>query len=342
MVDIKNLNLKELKELLGKWGFSGFHSRQIFYWIYKKKVLDFSEMTDLPLELRQKLKENFYACSLKLVKRLLSKDKTEKFLLELEDKSYIEAVMIPAQKRFTGCVSTQVGCKFACRFCASGLLGFKRNLTSTEILDEVLILQKNSLAGQITHLVFMGIGEPLANYENLLRAIRIINSSDAFNIGARKITISTCGIIPGIKKLLEENLQIELSISLHSVDDKIRTLLMPVNKIYPLAELISACKEYIEKANRQITFEYILIKDVNSDLPSARKLTNILQDLKLCKVNLIVANPIRELNIESPSKLEVLLFRDYLLKAGINATLRKPRGQDIQAACGQLRLKYEK
>ena len=341
MLDIKELDLKGLEKILGEWDFPKFHAQQIFFWIYKKNVLDFLEMTDLPLKLREKLKENFYICGLKLVEKLTSQDGTEKFLFQLKDKNYIEAVTIPTEKRLTGCISVQVGCKFSCKFCASGLLGFKRNLTVLEILDEILLLKKNA-SKTLSHLVFMGIGEPLDNYENVIKAIRIINSKDTFNIGARRITISTCGIIPAIKRLSDENLQVELSISLHSADDKIRSLLMPINKIYPLRDLISTCKEYIQKTNRQITFEYILIKGINSDLPSAKKLTNILKGLRLCKVNLIPANPIKELNIEPPNKLEVLLFRDFLLKSGINVTLRRPRGRDIQASCGQLRLRYEK
>jgi 23S rRNA (adenine2503-C2)-methyltransferase len=260
----------------------------------------------------------------------------------LKDKNLIEAVIIPQDERITGCVSTQIGCKFNCRFCASGLSGFKRNLLSSEIIEEVLYLKNNSCEHKLTHLVFMGIGEPLDNYDNVIKAIRIINSKQALNIGARRITISTCGIVPGIKRLSDEDLQIELSISLHSADDRTRSHLMPINKIYPLRDLIVACRQYIKKTNRQVTFEYVLIKDINSGLQSAQKLSKILRDLRLCKVNLIPANPIKEFTIEPPNKLEILLFQDHLLKAGINVTLRKPRGEDIEAACGQLRLATQK
>jgi 23S rRNA (adenine2503-C2)-methyltransferase len=235
-----------------------------------------------------------------------------------------------------------VGCKFACRFCASGLSGFKRNLSKGEILEEILYLKNKSKGKKLTHLVFMGIGEPLDNYDNVLAAIRIINSDTAFNIAARRMTISTCGIIPGIKRLTEEKLQIELSISLHSADNRIRSEIMPVNKIYPIENLIKACQEYIKKTDRQITFEYVLMKGINSDLQNAQKLSKILRGLRLAKVNLILANSIKEYKVEPPNKLEILLFKDYLLKQGINVTLRKPRGQDIGAACGQLRLNYEK
>jgi len=341
MQDIKESTLKELEAVLMKWGEKGFRAQQIFTWIYKKGAPDFSQMSDLTLDLRKKLKENFALYSLKLVNQVVSRDKTAKFLFSLKDRNLIEAVTIPAEKRTTACISTQVGCKFACRFCASGLLCFKRNLTCAEMIDEILSLKNNSQQQLITHLVFMGTGEPLDNYDHVIKAIRIINSAYSFNIGARRITISTCGIIPGIKRLANEGLQIELSVSLHAADDKLRTQLLPVNKKYPLKDLLLACAEYTKKTKRQITFEYVLIKGINSALPDAQNLSKILRSLN-CKVNLIPANPVKEFKIEPPNKLEILLFRDSLLKTGINAILRKPRGQDIEAACGQLRLRNEK
>lgn len=341
MKDIKDLDLKGLEVILTGWGERSFHARQILSWIYKKGITDFAAMSDLPSDLRRRLQENFYLLSLKLIKKIKSSDGTEKFLFALKDKNFIEAVIIPTGKRITGCISTQVGCKFACRFCASGALGFKRNLTSPEMLEEVLYLKNNSIGGKLTHLVFMGIGEPLDNYANVLRAIRMINSPHTFNIGARRITLSTSGVIPAIKKLSGEGLQIELSVSLHAADDKTRARLMPINKIYPLKNLINACREYINETNRQITFEYVLIKDINSGLQDALKLSKILKGLN-CKVNLIPCNAIKEPQVQPPEKSEILLFRDYLLKSGINVTLRRPRGEDIEAACGQLRLRYEK
>lgn len=341
MQDIKELNLKELELVFRQWHTPLFHAQQIFAWIYKRGITDFARMSNLPLDLREKLKNNFYLSTLKIIKRLYSNDGTEKFLFALKDNNFIEAVIIPTQKRITACISTQVGCKFACRFCASGTLGFKRNLTNLEMLEEVLYLRNNSQGKKLTHLVFMGIGEPLDNYDNVLRAIRMINSPHTFNIGARRITISTCGVIPGIKKLSGEGLQIELSISLHAADDKTRGRLMPINKIYPLKDLIKACRDYIKKTNRQITFEYILIKNINSGLQSAENLIKILNGLN-CKVNLIPCNIVKECNIEPPNKSEILLFKDCLIKAGLNVTLRRPRGEDIEAACGQLRLRYAK
>lgn len=341
MQDIKELSVSELQEWLKAKKEPPFHARQIFAWIYKKGVADFIRMSDLAEDLRIKLKDNFYILSSHPKETLQSVDGTEKFLLELKDKNMIEVVSIPTAGRVTGCVSTQVGCKFSCRFCASGLSGFKRNLSSAEILEEVFCLLHRSRIQKLTHLVFMGTGEPLDNYDNVLRAIRVINSPDGFHIAARRITISSCGVIPGIKRLAQEGLQVELSISLHSADDKIRSQIIPLNKKYPLKELLGTCKEYICKTNRQITFEYILIKGLNSDLPSAKNLSIMLKGLN-CKVNLIPANPLRDLRVEPPDKLEILLFKNCLVKSGIPTTLRRPRGQDIQAACGQLRLRYEK
>jgi len=336
---LTDLSLEDLKSLLEKWGEPAYHAGQIFSWIYKKGVSDFEAMSDLSSRLKIKLKENFCLFCLKLVKSLKSADGTEKFLFEVKDKNYIEAVIIPAQGRITGCISSQVGCKFGCSFCASGLLGFKRDLSCSEMIEEVLYLKNNSPDKKLSHIVFMGTGEPLDNYDNLLKAIRIINSKEALNIGARRITISSCGLIPGIKRLAEENLQVELSISLHAADNKIRSQIMPINKKYPLKDLLEACKDYIKKTNRQITFEYILFQGINSDLQSARNLSTILRNLN-CKVNLIPTNPVKECGLKPPNKLEILLFRDFLSKHAVNVTLRKERGQDIEAACGQLRLRY--
>ncbi len=338
MENIKNLNFKELEAVLKKWGKPIFRARQIFSWIYRQNIPDFEGMTNLPDDLRRKLQDNFYPSELKLLRRQESRDSTEKFLFALKDGALIEAVSIPAEGRVTGCISTQVGCKFACRFCASGVAGFKRNLNCAEMLDEVLYLKNDSLTKKLTHLVFMGTGEPLDNYDNVMKTIRIINSKHGLNIGARRITISTCGIIPGIKRMSEEGLQIELSVSLHSPEDKIRSQLMPVNKKYPLKDLISACRQYVAKTNRQITLEYILIQGLNADLESAKKLCALLKNLN-CKINLIPANTVKELGITPPNKPDILYFQDYLFKHGIHSLLRKTRGQDIDAACGQLRIK---
>lgn len=343
MEDIKALDLEGLQKRLTTFGFPKYHARQILSWIYKKGATDFAQMSDLAQGLRERLKESFYISSLEIADRLVSSDRTKKIIFKLKDASIIEGVMIPSKDRATACVSTQVGCKFACRFCASGISGFKRNLTHLEVIDEVLSLKREALPDKLTHLVFMGTGEPLDNYEEVMKAIKIINSPLGLNIGARRITISTSGIIPGIQKLAGEGLQIELSVSLHAANDELRSRLMPINKKYPLKSLIGSCKEYSAKTNRQVTFEYILIKGLNSDLKDAQDLVKLLSGWKLAKVNLIPSNPVSELGgLEAPEKREVMLFRDYLEKQGLNVTLRKERGEDISAACGQLRLRYAK
>ncbi|MDD2751598.1 MAG: 23S rRNA (adenine(2503)-C(2))-methyltransferase RlmN [Candidatus Omnitrophica bacterium] len=340
MHNIKEFSFKELEELVVSWGQPRFRAGQIFSWIYQRAAVDFSQMSDLPQDLRKKLQENFSFSLIKIAASLESRDGTQKHLFSLNDNNLIEAVSIPVEKRLTGCVSSQAGCKFACRFCASGVAGFRRNLSSAEIIDQVLYL-KNHSPDKLTHVVFMGTGEPLDNYENVLKAIRIINCPQGLNIGARRITISTSGVIPGLKQLAKEGLQVELSVSLHAADNRTRDLIMPINRKYPLQNLIKACSDYIRETNRQVTFEYILIAGLNSNLQSALNLGKILKGMN-CKVNLIPVNPVEELKVRPPEKKEILSFKTVLLKSGINVTLRRERGKDINAACGQLRLKYEK
>jgi 23S rRNA (adenine2503-C2)-methyltransferase len=336
MQAILDLNLKDLEAYLKGKGFPGFTADQIFSWIYKGGIYDFERMTDLSKALRNLLRRNFYILSLALIEKQVSSDGTEKFLFGLFDHQGIESVLIPTSRRLSACISTQVGCKFACRFCASGMQGWRRDLTTGEIIEQVIYL-KDQVARRLNNLVFMGVGEPLDNYDNLLNAIRILNSHHCLNIGARRMTVSTCGLIPGIERLAKENLQIELSISLHAADNQTRTYLMPINKRYPLEKLLPACRAYFKKTKRQITFEYVLIKGINSDLRQAKKLRRLLIGLD-AKVNLIPASKFKD-GFSAPDKLDMLLFRDILIKAGIPATIRRPRGADIQAACGQLRLK---
>lgn len=341
MSDLKELSLQQLGELLKGWGYDFFHARQVFSWIYKKGAASFREMSDLPQELRRRLEEEFYIFRMQPAEHLLSADGTEKFLFKLEGKGIVEAAVIPAAKRVTGCISTQAGCRFGCIFCASARGGSKKNLTCGEMIEQVLYLASHCRQKKITHLVFMGAGEPLDNYGNLLKAIRIINSPEGPGIGARRITISTCGIIPAIRRLAQERLQVELSVSLHAADERTRSRLMPVNRKYPLKELIAACKGYIQKTKRQITFEYILLEGVNSGLQNARDLVILLKGLGPLKLNLIPANPLKELKARPPEKAKILEFRNYLLKQGVKVTVRRPRGEDIAAACGQLRSRYE-
>ncbi|MFA5099549.1 MAG: 23S rRNA (adenine(2503)-C(2))-methyltransferase RlmN, partial [Candidatus Omnitrophota bacterium] len=249
--NIADLGVKQLESLIVSWGMPGFHAKQIFTWIYQRGVFDFDTMSDLPLSLRQRLAAECLPGTIRLEQTRRSADRTEKFLFSLPDSGLIEAVSIPAKGRVTGCISSQVGCKFACRFCVSGKTGFKRDLTAGEMIEQALYLKHRSSSKKLTHLVFMGTGEPLDNYDNVLAAIRIMNAKHGLNIGARRITISTSGLIPQIDRLAAEGLQIELSVSLHAADDKTRSMLMPVNKRYPLKDLIAACRAYRANTGRQ-------------------------------------------------------------------------------------------
>ncbi|MDP8211703.1 MAG: 23S rRNA (adenine(2503)-C(2))-methyltransferase RlmN [Candidatus Zapsychrus exili] len=337
--DILNLSLDELVQRLFALGEKSYRAGQIFEWIYQRSVDDFEKMTNLSAVFRDKLKENFKFPVTDSIKKEISTDKITKILFELEDKQKIETVIIPTSKRVTVCISTQAGCKYACKFCASGINGFKRDLSSAEILSQIIYVKSILGERELTHIVFMGVGEPLDNYDNVIKAIKIINSKDALNIAARRITISTCGLIPQIKKLISLGLQIELSVSLHGSNDKIRTQLMPVNKIYPLKDLIVALKEYSKETNRQITFEYILIKDLTATNECVDELGRLLRE-GLFKVNFISYNKVEEFGYEPVDKGQAILFKDRLTKLGVHCTLRAPRGSDISAACGQLRTKY--
>lgn len=337
-IDIKNLTKGELESQLKALGSQSYRAAQIFKWLYKVGVKSFDEMTDLPIELREKLKLKFHLTHLTLLDQKRSYlDGTAKYLFKLEDANTIETVILPEKSRRTICLSSQVGCKFSCSFCASAPFGFVRNLKTSEIIDEVLSVKRENKDSNITNLVFMGIGEPLDNYDNVMKAIRIFNDKNAFNIGARRITISTCGIIPGIEKLKKEGLQIELSVSLHSAIDELRSKLIPINKRYPLKDLMAACKDYIDETNRIITFEYLLIKWVNSSRQDAVALVKLLKNMK-CKVNVISYNIIGEKDYAPPSQADIRSFLDFLKDSGVNVTHRKSKGEDIDAGCGQLRI----
>jgi 23S rRNA (adenine2503-C2)-methyltransferase len=337
-IDIKDLSRTELEKALVDMGAESYRAGQIFRWLYRSGAKSFDDMTDIPEGLRLRLKAKFHITHLTpLDSRSSSVDGTTKHLFKLEDANTVEAVFLPEPKRVTVCLSSQVGCKFSCSFCASAPFGFVRNLKASEILDEALFLRGENPSRAITNVVFMGIGEPLDNYDNVMKAVRIFNDKDAFNIGARRITISTCGIIPGIKRLSQEGLQVELSVSLHSADDQARSKIVPINKRYPLKELIASCREYTEKTGRVITFEYVLIKGVNSSKEDAVKMMRLLKGAK-CKVNMISYNKIKAKDYEEPSPKDVALFMKTLKAGGVNATHRKSKGEDIDAGCGQLRI----
>jgi len=336
--DIRDLSLEELEAYLKSIAAEPFRSGQIFLWLYQKGAWGFDAMTNISQELRDRLKKDFILKANEIAQKVVSEDGTTKFLFDLHDHEKIEAVLIPTTTRTTACISTQAGCKFGCKFCASGIGGWKRDLTCAEIVTQVLHIKEEALQHKrpLTNIVFMGTGEPLDNFANLMKAIRIINSKKGINIGARHITISTVGVVPKIKELAQEGLQVELAISLHGYDNPSRDVLMPVNKKYPFDELIAACREYVRKTNRQITFEYILIKNVTCTENAVASLRKAFKGL-ICKMNLIPYNPVSEFDHQTPSREEMLAFSNSLEKSGVHATIRTPRGKDVGAACGQLR-----
>ncbi|MFW6174133.1 MAG: 23S rRNA (adenine(2503)-C(2))-methyltransferase RlmN [Elusimicrobiota bacterium] len=338
-IDIKGLCLKEMGEKLTREGYQSFRARQIFHWLYKQKVSSFQEMANLPKKLLNWLNFAFTIEQMKCIKVQKSQDDSEKYLFQLNDGQLIESVLIRNKKRNTICISSQVGCLWNCLFCASGKGGFKRNLSTGEIIEQILSVQR--LTKEIIHnLVFMGMGEPFNNYDNVMKSIQIINSKQGINIGARKITVSTCGIIPGIVKLTKYPMQIELSVSLHSADEKTRSVLMPVNNKYPLKELVNACRNYAKKKNRQVTFEYLMLRGINDSIEQANKLIHLIVDFD-AKVNLIVYNPIdNQTNLLPSDEQTIYIFQRILKENHIPVTIRHSKGQDINAACGQLRNGY--
>ena len=328
-------------------GEPAFRAGQILDWVWKKKVGSIEAMTNLPAPLRAKLSEAFRLHALEEAKTQGAKDTTQKFLFRLHDHRYVESVLIPANPALYGeksdrrtlCVSSQVGCAYGCKFCASGLAGFSRNLDASEIAGQVLAAEQ--LSGErVDNLVFMGMGEPLANLDNLLAAISLITGEKALHLGARHLTISTSGLVPQIKKLADHPQQIRLAISLHGATDEVRGQIMPVNKKWGVAELFEALDYWNSKKKQHLTLEYILIENVNDDLEQARILARHAARLK-AKVNLIPYNTVEGLEWKRPSEERCRAFRDILKNAGVTAMLRLEKGHDIDAACGQLRLKQE-
>lgn len=336
--DIKSLNNEELAEWVRENSLPAFRAKQIFSWLHKSGVSDFSEMSNVSKDLRNKLSEEFYISSCEIENKYVSAiDGTVKYLFRLSDGEFLETVIMKYKYGYTICVSSQVGCKMGCRFCASTLAGFKRNLTAGEIESQLHSAQKD-LGIRISHIVLMGIGEPLDNFDNVLRFIENVNSEDGLNISVRNITLSTCGIVPRIKDLMKHDFQLTLTISLHAPNDEIRSKIMPVNDRWKINEVIAACREYAEFTSRRVSFEYTLIKDVNDTPECAEELSKLLKGM-LCHVNLIPVNNVEERkNIRSSDK-SVNKFLHILQKNGINATIRRTLGSDINASCGQLRRK---
>lgn len=337
-INLKGLWIEELESILDKLGEKKYKSKQIAKWIYNKGVSDFEQMTDLSKELRRKLAEIAYIDKLKLIKKQTSKiDQTEKFLFELSDGKKIETVLMREKDRVTLCISTQVGCALNCIFCATGSMGFERNLSAGEIVDQIICAKEYLKENEkITNLVIMGMGEPLLNHENTLKAIRMIRSELGLSISAKRVTLSTAGIVPQIYKLADEGLRIKLALSLNAPDDELRKKLMPITKKYPLSEVLEALKYYAEKTDTRITFEYVLIKDINDSKEQALELAKLVRGIP-CKINLIPYNPVKNCPFEKPDEETLQKFRDILYPRAPAVTLRKSKGEDIQAACGQLK-----
>lgn len=333
--NIKSFTLDELKNEMIALGEKGFRGEQIFKWIHQENVQSFEEMTNISKDFREVLEEKYTINNFKIIKKLESKDGTKKYLFDILDGNAIESVLMEYKFGYSICVSSQVGCKMGCKFCASTGIPFSRSLEAGEIVEQILAVQREENV-RISNIVFMGIGEPLDNYDNVIKAISIINNPKGLNIGTRHISISTSGLVPNIYRLAKENIQCTLSVSLHSSNNEKRSEMMPVNKMYPIEELITACKEYIKITNKRISFEYALAKDNNDNLGDAKELVKLLKGM-LCHVNLIPINKIENGKYTKSTNDNIIKFRDYLNDNGIVATIRRELGSDIDAACGQLR-----
>ena len=334
MKNIYDQSLKDLEEYFLMIGEKPFRSIQVYEGLYKKRYNTFDEMTNISKNLREKLKTDFSMYKIKLLIKQQGEN-VNKYLFELEDGNKIETVLMFHDYGTSICVSSQVGCNMTCAFCESGRLKKVRNLLAYEIVQQILLIEED-IQKRITHVVVMGIGEPFDNYDNVMRFIKIINSGKGIDIGSRHITISTCGIIPGIKKFMEEEGQVNLAISLHASNDEIRNKIMPINKAYPIKDLMETIKEYIAKTNRRVTFEYIMLEDINDREKDAKELAGLLKGIN-CYVNLIPYNETDNIGFKRTKEWKILKFYDILKSNKINTTIRKEFGGKVDAACGQLR-----
>lgn len=331
----------ELSESLKSLGLPTFRAKQVWQWLQQKGVSSFDEMTNLSKQLRDSLSEQYVIKFCEVERKSVSAlDGTVKYLFKLYDGQFIESVLMKYKYGYSLCVSTQVGCRMNCAFCATGVGGFMRNLSASEILSQIHAAQ-NDMDIKVSHIVLMGMGEPMDNYENVIRFLKLVNNDDGLNIGMRNISLSTCGVIPGIKKLQDENLQLTLSVSLHAPNDTVRTKLMPVNKKYPVDELLSACREYAQSTSRRISYEYAMFGGVNDSDECAVELANKLKGT-LAHINLIPANDVTESGLKSSTPERIKRFSEILEKSGRNVTVRRSLGGDIDASCGQLRSKHIK
>lgn len=336
-LDICSFDLEELTAFLESLSQPKYRAKQIFKWL-QSGIDDFDQMTNIPLSLRNILKEKSYLATVKIVRRLASKiDETVKYVYELYDGEYIESVLMKYEHGYTVCISTQVGCRMGCSFCASGIDGLCRNLTASEMLAQITKAQRDNNI-RVSNVVMMGMGEPLDNFENSVKFLKLVSNDDGLNIGLRHISLSTSGVVSGIEKLAEYNFPITLSISLHAPNDKIRESMMRVNKKWNIEALLKACRDYQKVTTRRISFEYALIEGVNDSRECADQLAKILKGI-MCHVNLIPANPVAENSFKKPDMAKIIFFKDRLIYNGINATVRRTLGADIDASCGQLRRK---
>ena len=337
--DIKSMSAEELEEFIVNLGDKKFRGAQIFQWLHQKLVTSFDEMTNLSKALREKLEKECRITALRAEAVQVSKlDQTTKYLFELYDKNLIESVLMKYHHGNSVCISSQVGCRMGCRFCASTLDGCVRNLTPSEMLDQIYTIQKMS-GERVDNVVVMGSGEPLDNYENLLKFISLLNSEKGLNISARNITVSTCGLVPEIFKLADRKLQITLAVSLHAPNDELRKTMMPIANKYSVDEIMDACRYYILQTGRRISFEYSLVRDVNDSEDCARQLISLVKGMN-CHINLIPVNPIKERDYRQSEQKAIHAFKNKLEKNGINVTIRREMGRDIDGACGQLRKSY--
>ncbi|MDO4295363.1 MAG: 23S rRNA (adenine(2503)-C(2))-methyltransferase RlmN [bacterium] len=337
--DIKSLSLGELQQQMEQIGEKAFRAKQIYQWMHEKLAEDFDAMSNLSKALREKLKAQYtYTCLSKEDVQISQIDGTRKYLFGLADGAVIESVLMRYEHGNSVCISSQVGCRMGCRFCASTLDGLERNLLPSEMLEQIYQIQKD-IGERISNVVVMGSGEPMDNYDNLLQFIRILSSEQGLNISQRSITVSTCGIVPRMRQFADEGLQVTLALSLHAPNDAVRKTLMPVANAYPLAAVLDACRYYFEKTGRRVTFEYSLVQGVNDNLEEAAALSKLLQHMH-GHVNLIPVNPIKERDFVQSDRRAVMNFKNYLEKNGIHVTIRREMGRDIDGACGQLRRRY--
>ena len=338
--DLRSMTPEELQKEMESIGEAKFRAKQIFRWLHVKYAENFEEMTDLSENLRNKLNDNYIIGGVKIVRKLVSKeDNTTKYLFELENNYIIESVFMQYSYGNTVCISTQAGCRMGCTFCASTLDGVEKSLTPAEMLAQIYAIEKDK-GEKVSGVVLMGSGEPLDNYENVLKFIKLINCKDGKNMGQRHITLSTCGLIDKMYELADEQLQITLAVSLHAPNDEIRNRIMPISRAYPMEKLLEACRHYAEKTKRRITFEYALIKGVNDSAENARELASRLKGL-LCHVNLIPVNDVKERNYVRSTNESIKKFEEILVSRNIETTVRRKLGSDIDAACGQLRKRYK-